>query len=166
MELSALDWGSVPDYLVVFGIIGGIIVGIRTWSKDRREQRELEAREREEKVTGVALVVAYCIPPSRSGTLQRALFCSVESLAGMPVFDVALTVTYVGQSKLVPSSLREFRFESSVIAGGKSMREQVNADRWPEIEYHMRDFTWELEFTDLHGTRWRRLPKGMPLPVQ
>lgn len=51
MDLAALDWGSVPDYLAVFGIIGGIIVGIRTWSKDRREQRELEAREREEKAT-------------------------------------------------------------------------------------------------------------------
>lgn len=84
----------------------------------------------------------------------------------MPVFDVALKVTYVGQSRLVPSSLRELRFESSVITGDKSMREQINADQWPETDYHMRDFTGELEFTDLHGNRWRRLPKGMPLPAQ
>lgn len=40
MDLSTLDWGSVPDYLAVFGIIGGIILGLRTWAKDRREQRE------------------------------------------------------------------------------------------------------------------------------
>lgn len=166
MDTSALDWGSVPDYLAVFGIIGGIIVGIRTWAKDRRDQREQDARDREEQATGVALVVAYCIPPSRIGDLQRALLCSVESLAGVPVFDVNLKVSYVGESDLVTPDLRELRFESSVITGEKSMRAQVNIEAWPEIEYHMRDFTWELEFTDLHGKRWRRLPKGMPSPLE
>ncbi|MFJ6313565.1 phage holin family protein [Pseudarthrobacter oxydans] len=166
MDLSTLDWGSVPDYLAVFGIMGGIILGLRTWAKDRREQREQDAREREEQATGVALVVAYCIPPSRLGSLQRALTCSVESLAGVPVFDVNLKVRYVGGSNLVPPSLRELCFESSVITGEKSMRDLISIEEWPEIEYHMRDFTWELEFTDLHGKRWRRLPKGMPLLLQ
>lgn len=166
METSDLNWGSVPDYLVLFGIVGGIIVGTRTWLRDRREQREQDARSRREQLTGAAMVVAYCIPPARTSNLQRALYCYVKTLSGKAVFDVDLTLRYVGQSILVPSDLREFRLETSVLINDDEARILIEAERWPEITYHISDFSWELEFTDLLGKRWRRLPRGMPSPIE
>jgi hypothetical protein len=162
VDLSGVDWGSVPAYLAVFGIA----VGIGTWAKERRQEREEDKREREAQKTGVAMVIAYCTPPSRIGKLERGLNCIVKSLAGTPVFDVELSVRYVGQSDRVPGDLRHHTFEATVVAGNEKLDESVAAEKWPEIDYHVRDFEWELRFTDVQGKRWRRKRTGMPTAVE
>jgi hypothetical protein len=165
--MAALDFGSVPDYLPAFTILGGVIIGVREVRRQRVESRELarrqiESAEQEALAQELAAAqVAGTLQLPEIGNGSRSLQIEFTNHGPYPVFDLEAELVYSGAEEW-PERLRRLRISCTLLPAGGRVWDGANAEDLPQAQYDQSDFDWSVTFRDWRGVRWRRGRAGVP----
>lgn len=166
---SAINWGSVPDWFAAIGtIVSVLLIGAGLLREIRRrrlddeqtaaERREIEAERRDAEAAQARLVT------SSLGANPRGRFAeiSVDNASDAPILGVTPTIV-IRPVDGTPERRTPVRMPNSQIAPHSEAPVGVRLDDAGDlIADDLSNIDLEVEYTDVHGRRWRRLGDEQP----
>jgi hypothetical protein len=154
MEVDAIDWGSVPDWLASIGTVGALLLTYRllrhelaAWRADRVEQEH----QRGEALRAQARTVASWIEDvSNDGESVWIAYVSNSSAA--PVFSCEIQVTEPLHPQDGPTPGAFF----AVVPPGGQRSWRLDRAWFSDEAETIHALNTQVRFTDSQGRHWRR----------
>ena len=144
--MTAVTWGTVPDWLAAVGTVGALVAGLVLL---RRQLSEYALSARERRATQASLILGWTVPPAKDEPQQAAVVV-VRNASPSPVYKLmAFLRDESGDMRIV--------WASSPV--GPSVERRIVVKFGHQHEPAAADII-ELEFTDGSGLTWRRDTDG------